>query len=110
MGPTTVADHIVPTIADAADEAGRPAPRVVDSVPVSVTDRPDEVRSFISEILAGYDTLPSYRGDIVNRSGFSEGERTPDPVLLLRGYERAALTLNFIRARTRALFTAINRA
>ena len=42
-------------------------------------------------------TLPVYRGDIVNRSGFTEAERQPDPELLLRGYERAALTLNFIR-------------
>ena len=43
-------------------------------------------------------TLPSYRGDLVNRPGFSAAEREPDPELLLRGYERAALTLNFIRA------------
>ena len=43
-------------------------------------------------------TLPTYRGDIVNRSGFTSAERIPDPELLLRGYERAALTLNFIRA------------
>ncbi|MEM7454370.1 MAG: 3-deoxy-7-phosphoheptulonate synthase class II [Planctomycetota bacterium] len=42
-------------------------------------------------------TLDVYRGDIVNRSGFTEDERRPDPELLLRGYERAALTLNFIR-------------
>ncbi len=43
-------------------------------------------------------TLPSYRGDLVNRPGFTEAERIPDPNLLLRGYERAALTLNFIRS------------
>ena len=43
-------------------------------------------------------TLPAYRGDIVNRPGFSLEERTCDPTLLLRGYERAALTLNFIRS------------
>lgn len=43
-------------------------------------------------------TLPVYRGDIVNRSGFSLADRQPDPDLLLRGYERAALTLNFIRS------------
>jgi 3-deoxy-7-phosphoheptulonate synthase len=43
-------------------------------------------------------TLPSYRGDLVNRPGFSPAEREPDPELLLRGYERAALTLNFVRA------------
>lgn len=43
-------------------------------------------------------TLPSYRGDIINRPEFTAQARTPDPSLLLRGYERAALTLNFIRA------------
>jgi 3-deoxy-7-phosphoheptulonate synthase len=43
-------------------------------------------------------TLPSYRGDLVNRPGFTSAEREPDPELLLRGYERAALTLNFVRA------------
>lgn len=43
-------------------------------------------------------TLPSYRGDLVNRPEFDEQARTPDPELLLRGYERAALTLNFVRA------------
>jgi len=43
-------------------------------------------------------TLPSYRGDMINRTGFSLEERTPDPALLLRGYERSALTINFIRS------------
>src|SRR5690606_35700643 len=43
-------------------------------------------------------TLPSYRGDLVNRPGFTPEERQPDPQLLLRGYERAALTLNFVRS------------
>jgi len=43
-------------------------------------------------------TLPSYRGDLVNRMGFTSEDRVPDPTLMLRGYERAALTLNFIRA------------
>ncbi len=43
-------------------------------------------------------TLPSYRGAIVNHPGFTAEERQPDPALLLRGYERAALTLNFVRA------------
>jgi len=43
-------------------------------------------------------TLPSYRGDLVNRPEFTAEARRPDPQLLLRGYERAALTLNFVRA------------
>jgi len=42
--------------------------------------------------------LPSYRGDLVNRSPFTQEDRTPDPNLLVRGYERAALTMNFVRA------------
>ena len=67
-GPTTISQHIAPTIADAAAEAGRPMPRIVASGPVSVTDRPDEVRASISEILVGYDTLPSYRA-MLDREG-----------------------------------------
>src|SRR4029077_8501902 len=43
-------------------------------------------------------TLPCYRGDIVNRPEFTDADREPDPQSPLRGYERAALTLNFVRA------------
>lgn len=43
-------------------------------------------------------TLPSYRGDLVNSIEFSPESRRPDPERLIRGYERAALTLNFIRS------------
>jgi 3-deoxy-7-phosphoheptulonate synthase len=42
--------------------------------------------------------LPSFRGDLVNRGAFTEADREPNPELMLRGYERAALTLNFIRS------------
>jgi 3-deoxy-7-phosphoheptulonate synthase len=42
-------------------------------------------------------TLPCFRGYLVNRPEFTKEDRTPNPRLLLRGYERAALTLNFIR-------------
>ena len=45
----------------------------------------------------GSESLPAYRGDLINRSPFTRQDRTPDPELMLRGYERAALTLNFIR-------------
>ncbi len=53
-------------------------------------------RSADTETIDGV-TLPSYRGDIVNRAAFTAEDRIPDPQLLLRGYERAALTLNFVR-------------
>jgi 3-deoxy-7-phosphoheptulonate synthase len=43
-------------------------------------------------------TLPAYRGDLINRDAFTAADREPDPLLMLRAYERSALTLNFIRA------------
>ncbi len=43
-------------------------------------------------------TLPTYRGDVVNRPEFTAEARAADPELMLRAYERAALTLNFVRA------------
>lgn len=53
-------------------------------------------------------TLPSYRGDIINRPDFTEQARIPDPELLLRGYERAALTLNFARALVKGGFADLH--
>jgi 3-deoxy-7-phosphoheptulonate synthase len=46
-------------------------------------------------------SLPAYRGDLVNRNRFDESGRIPDPELLLRAYERSALTLNYTRALVR---------
>jgi len=54
-------------------------------------------RSSATETRAGK-TLPSYFGDLVNQAPFTEEARRPDPRLLLRGYQHAAMTLNFIRA------------
>ena len=53
-------------------------------------------------------TLPSYRGDLVNRPEFTPEARAADPSLLLRGYERAALTLNFVRALIDGGFTDLH--
>lgn len=50
--------------------------------------------------------LPSYRGDLINRSPFAPNDRAPDPDLMLRGYERSALTLNFVRALVGSEFSA----
>ncbi len=43
-------------------------------------------------------TLPSYFGDLVNSPTFDARARTPDPHLMVRGYQHAAMTLNFIRS------------
>jgi 3-deoxy-7-phosphoheptulonate synthase len=42
--------------------------------------------------------LPTYRGDLINHPEFTAQARTPDPQLMLQGYQHAALTVNFIRA------------
>lgn len=53
-------------------------------------------------------TLPSYRGDLVNSYEFEPEARRHDPQRMLRGYERAALTLNFIRALTEGGFADLH--
>ena len=61
-GPRTIESVLKPAVDAAAAEAGRPAPQIVASVPVCVTNRGDEVRDLIATFLAGYNDLPSYRG------------------------------------------------
>ncbi|HSB15131.1 MAG TPA: 3-deoxy-7-phosphoheptulonate synthase class II [Bryobacteraceae bacterium] len=53
-------------------------------------------------------SLPSYRGDLVNRPGFTAADRTPDPRFLLRAHGRAALTLNFIRSLVKGGFADLH--
>lgn len=61
-GPTAIAKQIKPPLDAAAAEAGRPAPRIVASVPVCVTKDAEGVRGLIAALLDGYNDLPSYRG------------------------------------------------
>jgi len=61
VGPKTIRTHIAPTINDAAAAADRPAPSIVCSIPVWVTDDPAPARAFLADVLADYATLPSYR-------------------------------------------------
>jgi F420-dependent oxidoreductase-like protein len=60
-GPKAIAQQIKPALEGAAAAADRPSPRIVASVPVCVTDKPDAVRQVIGGVLAGYNDLPSYR-------------------------------------------------
>lgn len=64
-------------------------------------------RSSDFETVAGV-RLPSYRGDLINHPEPTLEARTPDPHLLVRGYERAALTLNFIRALVKGGFADLH--
>lgn len=61
-GPKAIAEQIKPALDQAAARAGRPAPRIVASVPVCVTSKPDDVKGMVGALLAGYNDLPSYRG------------------------------------------------
>jgi len=61
VGPKTVREHIAPRLREAAAKAGRQEPRIIASLPVCVTDNPDEVRAAIGEGLSMYGRLPSYR-------------------------------------------------
>jgi len=60
-GPNTIESHIVPSISEAAREAGRSAPRIVCGLPIVVTNDVDAAREKISKDLAVYGMLPSYR-------------------------------------------------
>jgi F420-dependent oxidoreductase-like protein len=69
-GPKTIAEFIEPTIAKAAADAGRPAPRIIAMVPVLLTDDVDEGRSVVAEALSFYETIPSYQ-KIIAREGLA---------------------------------------
>jgi 5,10-methylenetetrahydromethanopterin reductase len=74
-GPKTLAEHVVPTLREAAAEAGRPesAVRVVASLPVSVTDDVAGARTQAAEQFGMYGHLPSYRA-MLDREGFANPE------------------------------------
>lgn len=54
-------------------------------------------RSRDYEIVDG-EKIPNYRGDLINSITPTLEQRIPDPQRLLMGYNKASLTLNFLRA------------
>jgi F420-dependent oxidoreductase-like protein len=67
-GPATLASHTVPAITAAAERAGRPAPRIVSSLPVCVTSDADAARERAATDFQVYGFLPSYRA-MLDREG-----------------------------------------
>ena len=65
-------------------------------------------RSSDTETIDGVE-LPSFRGHIINDVGFTAEERTADPERLLTAYNRAAATLNLLRAFTKGGFADLSR-
>ena len=60
-GPTTIREHIVPTMQAASDAAGNGPVRIIANVAVCVTDDIDRAVAHSRETGAGYAALPSYR-------------------------------------------------
>ncbi|WP_328349798.1 TIGR03564 family F420-dependent LLM class oxidoreductase [Mycobacterium sp. NBC_00419] len=67
-GPATLAGHTIPTINKAAEEFGRPAPRVIAALPVCVTKDLDAATARAAEEFSVYGSLPSYRA-MLDREG-----------------------------------------
>ena len=67
-GPGTLESHTVPAITKAAEQAGRPPPRVCVGLPVCATDDPDGARERAARVFAVYDSLPSYKA-MLDREG-----------------------------------------
>lgn len=65
-------------------------------------------RSSPTETVDG-ETLPSFRGHIVNDITFTESARTPDPQRLIQAYHQSASTLNLLRAFTKGGFADLSR-
>ena len=92
-GIRTVASHIAPTIRSAAQEAGRPAPRIVVALPVSVTADVDAARDRVNEEFAVYPGLPSYRAMLDK-----EGARGPADVAILGDEDDVAASIERLAA------------
>lgn len=67
-GLTTLKQHIIPRIRNAAHNAGRPKPRIVASFPIVLTDNPAEAHTAVAEKTAIYGHIPSYKA-MLDREG-----------------------------------------
>lgn len=77
-GAKTIAELTVPTISEAAAEAGKPAPQIVVGLPVCITDDVDAARERAAKEFEIYGTLPSYRAMLDN-----EGLNGPEDLALI---------------------------
>lgn len=91
-GARYLANDAVPVITAAAQEAGRPAPRVVAGLPVCVTDNADAVRAEVDRAFARYGQLPSYRAvlDKEGAAGPADVSLVGDEVAVLAGLRALA--------------------
>ena len=60
-GPKALEQHIIPVLTKAAAGAGRPAPRIIVTVPAVVTDKVEQVIASATHQLAFYEKIPSHQ-------------------------------------------------
>ncbi len=89
VGPRTVREHIAPKLSAAAEAAGRPAPRIIATLPVCVTDDAEAVRGLVAKNLAMYSKLPSYRAMFVR-----EGVEGPAELALIGNEDQVRAKLD----------------
>ncbi len=82
-GRQTIATHITPTIRAAAEKAGRPAPRIVCALPVSITNDVEGAKERVNTEYAVYATLPSYAAMLER-----EGSKDPAGASLIGSREQ----------------------
>jgi F420-dependent oxidoreductase-like protein len=88
-GPATLGKRIVPSLTEAAEAAGRPAPRVVAGLPIAITTDPAGVREKTARQLAVYGMLPAYR-----RLLDEEGLDGPEDLAIVGDADTVSAALN----------------
>jgi 5,10-methylenetetrahydromethanopterin reductase len=91
-GPRTLAEHIGPTLRDAAAEAGRSA-EVVATLPICVTDDVTGARELAARQFGMYGQLPSYRS-MLDREGWAG----PEDAALIGAESAVAARIDEMRA------------
>ena len=87
-GPVALGRDVVPPLCRAAEDAGRPAPRVIVGIPVCVTDDPTAARERLTPMMERVATMPSYARKVV-----AEGVDHPVDLVVLGDEARVAVHL-----------------
>lgn len=102
VGERTIREHIAPRIQESAAKAGRPAPRIVASLPICVTEDEAATRARADRAFSMYALMPSYRA-MLDR----EGVDTPTEVSILGSEAQVRDRLNAIAEAGATEFTAV---
>jgi 5,10-methylenetetrahydromethanopterin reductase len=89
-GPRTIESHIAPKLRAAANEAGKPDPRIVAGMHIVLTPNADAANERIGKKLAIYGQMPSYRAMLDKEGAASPAELAlvGDEKVLDAGLER----------------------